>query len=87
MPNISSDMNFFYETNSNGTIYNLIARKFLDKFTFDAFDKILNKTKNENDILNKTILVKRGREESEETVLSVFLRAFLNITTKYISYK
>ena len=50
---IFKDMNFFYETNSNGTIYNLMANQFLNEFTFEAFDKILAKTQNKDGILDK----------------------------------
>jgi len=71
-----------FEDSLKGTIYNLLASKFSRKSTFEIFDKIFARIGNKNNILNKKIVFKNDREYSEENVLCVYLREFLDCGEK-----
>jgi len=74
-----------FEDNLKGTVYNLLASRFSNKHTFQVFDKILSRVGNKNNILNKKKIVKDDKEYSEENILSVYLREFLNCGETYKS--
>ena len=60
----------------SGTIFNCLDFA-QSKHSFQLFDKILEKTGNNKNILNNKIVIEVGPEYSEQTILSLYLKSFL----------
>jgi len=62
---------------NSGTIFNYLDFQ-NHSYAFPLFDKILARTGNQNNILNNKIVVENGPEYSEQNILSLYLRSFMN---------